>query len=59
MQVTATEDKNRFGYYLSQAEREPGAKLTWNTVVRAGACGVASIGSTYSRPVKVCWDPKK
>ncbi len=23
MQVTATEDKNRFGYYLSQAEREP------------------------------------
>ena len=23
MQVTATEAKNRFGYYLSQAEREP------------------------------------
>ena len=23
MQITATEAKNRFGYYLSQAEREP------------------------------------
>ena len=38
MQVTATEARNRFGYYLGQAEREP-VRVTTNDRV---ACVIVS-----------------